>query len=40
MTITLTNAELAKLQKLADEKELPVGTVAYEFVARGLRRRP
>ena len=39
VAIMLTDAELAKLQKLADEKELPLGTVAYEFVARGLKRR-
>jgi hypothetical protein len=35
----LTDAELEKLRRLADEKDLPVGTVAYEFVGRGLKRR-
>ena len=39
VAIMLTDAELVKLQKLADEKDLPLGTTAYEFVARGLKRR-
>lgn len=40
VTFTLTDAELAKLQALAEERELPVGTAAYEIVAKVLRRRP
>jgi hypothetical protein len=35
----LSDAELVKLTKLADEKDLPLGTVAYQFVGRGLKRR-
>jgi hypothetical protein len=35
----LSDAELAKLRKLAKEQDLPLGTVAYEIVARSLRRR-
>jgi hypothetical protein len=35
----LSDAELEKLRRLADEKDLPLGTVAYEFVGRGLKRR-
>jgi hypothetical protein len=29
----------AHLRRLSVEKDLPVGTVAYEIVARGLKRR-
>jgi hypothetical protein len=36
--ITLRDDELKKLQRLADQRALPVGTVAYEFVARALKR--
>jgi hypothetical protein len=35
----LTDAELAKLHRLAEDRELPIGTVAYEIVERALRRR-
>jgi hypothetical protein len=35
----VTDAELAKLQRLASERVLPVGTVVYEIVERALRRR-
>lgn len=35
----VTDAELAKLEALAEERSLPVGTVAYEIVERSLRRR-
>jgi hypothetical protein len=41
VVVMLTDGELAKLHHLADERNLPLGTAAYEFVARGLaRRRP
>jgi hypothetical protein len=40
VTFTLTDAELAKLERLAEEKDLPLGTVAYEIVVRTLRRLP
>lgn len=39
LVITLTDGEVAKLRKLAAERDLPLGTAAHEFVARALRRR-
>jgi hypothetical protein len=39
LTITLRDTELAVLQRMAEKRDLPVGTVAYEIVARALRRR-
>jgi hypothetical protein len=39
VTITLTDAELAKLHRLAEKKDLPLGTAAYEIVARVLARQ-
>ena len=39
VVVTLRDAELAKLQRWAEERSLPVGTVAYEIVERALRRR-
>ena len=39
VVVMLSDRELTKLQKLAGEKDLPLGTAAYEFVARGLKRR-
>jgi len=39
VVVMLTDAELATLHRLADEKGLPFGTVAYEIVARALARR-
>ncbi|HME68647.1 MAG TPA: hypothetical protein VKM54_02130 [Myxococcota bacterium] len=39
VVVMLKDDELAKLHRLAEEKNLPLGTVAYEFVARGLTRR-
>ena len=30
--------ELAKLERLADSMDAPLGTAAYELVARGLKR--
>jgi len=40
VTTTLTDAELAALERLADEKGVPIGTMLYELVKRRLRRRP
>jgi len=37
VVVMLTDSELTKLERLA--KGLPLGTVAYEFVARGLARQ-
>ncbi len=38
VTILLSDSELKKLKRLADQRGWPFGTVAYEFVARGLKR--
>jgi len=38
VTFTLTDGELAQLRALADEREMPVGTLAYEYVTKALRR--
>ena len=35
----VTDAELAKLDRMAEAKDLPLGTVVYEIVAQALRRR-
>jgi hypothetical protein len=39
VVITLTDAELANLHRWAEERDLPLGTVAYEIVGRALARR-
>lgn len=39
VVLTVTDAELEKLHRLAKSKSLPLGTTAYEIVARALRRR-
>jgi len=39
VVVMVTDGELAKLHRLAQERNLPPGTVAYEFVGRGLARR-
>lgn len=39
VVVTLTDSELAKLERWAEERELPLGTVAYEIVGRALARR-
>ena len=39
LTVTLTDAELGKLQELAEASGQPIGTVAREILARSLRRR-
>jgi hypothetical protein len=36
---TVTDAEKQKLERLADERGVPVGTLIYEFIKRALRRR-
>ena len=38
VVVTLTDSELAALNRLAEAQRLPLGTMAYGFVARGLRR--
>jgi hypothetical protein len=38
VVVMLSNDELSVLKRVADLKDLPLGTVAYEFVARGLKR--
>jgi hypothetical protein len=35
----LTDGELAKLNDLASDKDLPLSTAAYEIVGRALARR-
>ena len=39
VTTTFTDAELEALERLADERDLPVGTMLYELVKRRLQRR-
>ena len=39
VVVMLTPAEMAKLEGLADERELPLGTLAYEALAKWLRRQ-
>jgi hypothetical protein len=39
VVVMLTDAELAKLHRWAEEKDLPLGSVAYEIVGRALARR-
>lgn len=39
VVITLTDADLARLHRVAEEKSLPLASVAAEFVIRALRRR-
>jgi len=38
VVVMLTVSEYAALDRLAEAQQLPLGTVAYAFVARGLRR--
>ena len=35
----LTDAEFAALERIAHKRSLPIGTAAYEILARSLRRR-
>ena len=39
VSTTLTDAELVQLERLADEREIPLGTMLYELVKRSLHRR-
>jgi hypothetical protein len=39
VVIMLTDGEIAKLHRLAEERELPLSTAAYEIVGRALARR-
>lgn len=39
VVIMLTDRELAKLHRLADAKQLPLGTIAYQILATSLGRR-
>lgn len=39
VVLMLTDDELSKLTALAAERDLPLGTVAYEIVGRALSRR-
>jgi hypothetical protein len=39
VVILLSDVDLAKLHRLANDRGLPPGTVAYEIVERALRRR-
>lgn len=38
VVVMLTDAELATLHRLAESRELPLGTVAYQLLVRSLRR--
>lgn len=40
VVVMVTDAELEKLQASAEDQDLPAGTVAYEVLAKWLRRRP
>ena len=35
----VTDAEMQKLERLADEKDLPLSTLVYELLAKTLKRR-
>ncbi len=39
LLISLTKADLAKLKKLAAKEKMPPSTLAYQFIARALKRR-
>jgi len=39
VVVMLTDGELEKLHRVAAQKSLPLGSMAYELVARGLGRR-
>jgi hypothetical protein len=38
VTIMLRDDEFARLERLADSMDSPIGTAAYELVARSLKR--
>ena len=35
----VTDAELDKIERLAEQQDKPLSTVVYEILARGLRRK-
>ena len=37
--VSITDAELAEVERLADQRREPLGTILYEIVGRALRRR-
>jgi hypothetical protein len=38
VTATFTDAELAMLERMAADRDMPAGTLLYELVKRALRR--
>ena len=38
VVVFVTDAEWAKLSRLAEKRDLPLGTAAYEMFSRALRR--
>lgn len=38
VVVMVRDAELAALQRLSEERGLPLGTVAYELLSKALRR--
>ena len=38
VAVMFTDTEVSKLQSLADKKNIPVATVAYNLIARALKR--
>ena len=39
VVVLVTDGEFEKLERLAEERALPLGTAAYEILQRALRRR-
>ena len=39
VVVMLTDAELARIKRIAHDEDLPVGTALYEICKRSLRRR-
>jgi hypothetical protein len=39
VVVMLSDAEFETMQAIAQEREVPVGTAAYEILARALKRR-
>jgi hypothetical protein len=37
--VILSDAEIETLKKIAEQRYLPIGTAAYEILARTLKRR-
>ena len=38
VVVFVTDSELAQLHRMADKKDLPLGTVLYQIIARALGR--